>query len=69
MSTNVREELLTCRLCGKKLGMVPVTSIGTPHQFIGEATCVDCLPKAMDEALKKHPQLAERVQRIREWLK
>ena len=61
------EETLTCAKCGKKMGIVVISSIGTPHQFLGDATCIDCLPKILDEAAKK-PELKERVEKIRKWL-
>lgn len=46
MSEYIRYEnrFLECGKCGKRLGVVTVTSIGTPHQMFGEPVCVDCIP-------------------------
>ena len=63
--TEAIEWQLQCGRCGKKMGNLSVTSIGTLHQYPAAAICMECLPKALDEAEARGVP----VHKIRDWMK
>ena len=52
-----------CPECGRKI-LVIMTSIGSPHQFVNQVICGECLlEKGLNEAwVKANPEEAEEIE-------
>ena len=62
---------MVCYECGRRFGLVAVTSIGTEHQHHAWAICASCAPasfKAGEQKFAGNERLLKQNREIRGWL-